>query len=498
MGIFSKKAAKRSNALAYRKPKRLTVRGYAAATIDRLTASFKGSGLSADGDLVSGLPTLRSRARQLFNDVDFARRFISLCQQNIVGPNGIKLQARLINDQGQPDPADSAKLESAFLEWGYSCDVAGRMAWPELQRLVIATVARDGECLVRLHPQHPSNKHGLALQVLETDYLDENLNQDLRDGGRIAMGVEKDKLDMPVAYFLSTRTTPTSSGDVFTFNGRNYVRVPAAQILHIFKADRPQQSRGVTWMVSALRRLNMLSALEEASLVAQRVAAAKMGFFTSPTADEYTGTDTDGEGGAVIDDVEPGSFTQLPDGVGFTSFEPNAPDIYPALLAGLLRGAAAGLGVGYASLSMDNTSANYSSLRQEALADQDHWRTLQRWFTDEFVRPVYEAWIVAAFANDALPFPPRKLEKYRDRQRVLWQPRGWSWVDPAKEAKGNTDAVTLGIISRREIAASQGRDLEEVFGQLAEEEALAASMGITITKEAAKPGGEGLQNGQAE
>ena len=467
---------------------RITLRGFAAAAIDRLTASFRGTSMSADGDIIASLPTLRNRSRQLCMDVDFARRYISLVQQNVAGPHGVQIQARLVNDRFEPDPADSAALERAWRDWGHVAEVGGKLTWPEVQRLVVGTVARDGECLVRMYPGFGGNKYRFGIQVLEADYLDENLNRDLSDGGRITAGIEKDGFDRVQAYYLATRTTPNANGDLYQFGSRSYLRVPAEEIVHLFKTDRPQQTRGVTWLVTAIRRLNMLSALEEAALVNQRIAASKMGFFTSPAGDEFTGSDTEGDndGSAIIEDVEPGTFTQLPAGMDFRDFDPTAPDIFPDFQAGLLRGAASGLGIGYSTLSMDNTSASYSSLRHEALSEQDTWRTVQRWFVDQFIWPVYTAWLNSAVMTEALPMPPRKIAKALDRRRVFWQPRGWAWVDPSKEAKANAEAVSLGTASRREIAAAQGKDLEEVLDQLAEESRMAEARGILIDPQAGR------------
>ena len=44
-------------------------------------------------------------------------------------------------------------------------------------------------------------------------------------------------------------------------------------------------------MAAALTRLKMLDGYEEAELVAARTAASKMGFFTSPDGDGYSGVD---------------------------------------------------------------------------------------------------------------------------------------------------------------------------------------------------------------
>ena len=65
----------------------------------------------------------------------------------------------------------------------------------------------------------------------------------------------------------------------------------------------------------------------------------------------------------------------------------------------------------------------------------------------------------------------------------MWQPRGWTWVDPVKDIQAHTLAYNLGITSLSDIAATQGRDLEDVFDSIAKDAELAEQYGIKITTE---------------
>jgi len=79
-----------------------------------------------------------------------------------------------------------------------------------------------------------------------------------------------------------------------------------------------------------------------------------------------------------------------------------------------LRGIASGMGVSYNSLAGDLEGANYSSLRQGALEDRDYWKTLQQWFIDHFMYPIYEAWLECAILSGALaPLKASNAEKYK-------------------------------------------------------------------------------------
>ncbi len=82
--------------------------------------------------------------------------------------------------------------------------------------------------------------------------------------------------------------------------------------------------------------------------------------------------------------------------------------------------------------------------------------------------------------TNALALPPEKYSKFTE---VLWQPRGWSWVDPLKDQKANAEGVALGVMTRSDIAASQGKDLEEIFEQLQREKTMAEQYGLSFGTE---------------
>jgi capsid protein len=64
-------------------------------------------------------------------------------------------------------------------------------------------------------------------------------------------------------------------------------------MIHAFLPERAMQTRGAPWMSPVIADLKMLNGYREAELVAARVGASKMGFFTSPTGDGFTPDDTD-------------------------------------------------------------------------------------------------------------------------------------------------------------------------------------------------------------
>ena len=62
--------------------------------------------------------------------------------------------------------------------------------------------------------------------------------------------------------------------------------------------------------------------------------------------------------------------------------------------------------------------------------------------------------------------------------------RGWAWVDPKKDMESNILANKQGIKTQAEIVSEQGKDLEDVYSQLAKEKELREFYGITTLNDA--------------
>ena len=462
-------------------------RSFAAGDVDTPTQNFLGSNLSVNEELRRSLPRMRARSRQLCMDNDYAKRFLHMVKTNVVGPSGINLQCQFLNDKGEQDIADCQMVEGKFREWGKrkNCSIDGQVSWLSLQALVISTIARDGEVLVE-KISNRKNKFGLRLRVMECDHLDINHNEIWRNGNRVVMGVEMDNTDKPVAYHLSDLHPGGSAG-----NGhQKRRRVLATNMLHIFITERPGQVRGIPWMHTAIKRLNMLGGYEEAELVAARIGASKMGFYTTPEGDGPSassfapGSDDDDDGGDydLVEEVEPGLIQNLPVGAAFTSFDPTHPTTaYADFTREVLRGAASGLNVAYNTWANDLEGVNFSSIRSGVLDERDQWRVVQTWLADELHGEVFDDWFNwQVDFGELTKLPQDKLEtKFAD---ITWQARGWDWVDPLKDVRAKAEEYELGVTTLTDIAASKGKTLLDIFKQKRAELDLAEEYGLEVGK----------------
>jgi lambda family phage portal protein len=297
------------------------------------------------------------------------------------------------------------------------------LCFSEIERLLARSTPESGEIFVRIitGQKFSRSKVPMALEVIEADYLDDNYNGTADNGNQIRMGVEVDKWFRPVAYHFFQM----HPGD-FQYNSegvRPRIRVPAAQVNHLFRTDRPGQTRGIPWFSSALTRLRHMSGYEEAEVIAARASACQMGFITTPDP-EFEGEGV--EDGERVQSFEPGKITTLSPGESFESFSPNRPSgLLDPFMRYMLRGVAAGVGVSYETLSKDYSQSNYSSSRLALLDDRDTWRQLQSWMIEVFHQRVFEAWLEMAVLSGALNLPGFETtpERYQD---VRWIAHGWS------------------------------------------------------------------------
>lgn len=462
---------------------------YEAAKVDRLTNSWTKQIASADAEICNELSTIRARMRDLSRNNDYAARFLNLSKQNIVGADGIQLQAKPIIQRfngggGKPGDIDKPAKEIIETAWGRfcklgNCTVCGTMSMRDADNMTIETTARDGEYLIRM-VRGFDNEFGFALQLIEADFLDETLNMNLPNGNFIRMGVEFDRWRRPVAYHILSK----HPGDILYSSTEitqrtKHIRIPANEIIHPYIKKRANQTRGVSWMVTPAYRLNMVGGYEEAELVAARVAAAKMGFFKSADGEGYEGEDTtDEDEHEPIMEAEPGTFDKLPTGMDFVKWDPDHPSTaFEAFVLATLRGVASGFNVSYTALTGDLRSVSYSSIRQGALDERDGWRCGQGWLVEHVKQVVYENWLEMAMLTGAVNLPPRKIEKFKN---VAWRARGWEWVDPLKEVTANKLAVASGQKSPQMIAAAQGKTLREVLEEIAEARDIAESLNLYI------------------
>lgn len=501
---------------------RLTQRiraGYDAGGISRINAQWGISAGNANRELRWGLANMRARSRELERNDPYAKKFLELVEINIIGPAGINMQSRAGDMGPAPDfkfTQDKAANSIIEREWAAfsrvgQFDVTAKLSRAAFERLLIRAIARDGEVLVK-PVADPTSRWGLRLQILEADWLDEKLNEDLPNGNRIVMGVELDPSGKPVAYHLRTR----HPGDVHRNISSERVRYTADQISHYFIAERPEQVRGTPWMHAAMNKLYQLGEFDEAAILAARLGADKFMVLedtegtAADLADGAMPMPDDGslpsinEGtGALFYQSQKGSIDILPRGTKVADWDPNYPsDTYGPFMKAALRGVSSGLpGVSYESLSNDREGVTWTSIRHAVLDEREAWKALQKWLIDAYAFDVFTLWLDASLLSPKKPLaylPASKRDKFL---APVFTGRRWDWVNPKDDMEAKEKALALRLTSHRRVLAEQGIDLEELLAEIQDDRALAATYGVDLDavlkksapaapSPAAKPNGE--------
>jgi lambda family phage portal protein len=463
--------------------------GFAGAAVNRLTASMSTWSGSLNADLDGNLVILRARARQLAANNAYGRRFLNLAATNIVGNDGLpKLQVRALQNQRDPnkptalDKAANDAIEIHWDQWGQAADIAGRLTWSMLLRLVVKAVARDGEALVRL-VRRRDLPYGLALQLLEIDRLDDALNR-VGSGATIRQGVEIDGSGRPLAYWVKT----THPGEAYAVAASQYERIPAGDILHVFLPERAEQVRGYPWFHAVLNDSAQLGEFMKSAVIAARIGASKIAALerSEDSLDQTAMMGDAASGNAIQMNVEAGEMFELPPGYKLNSWDPEYPHAnFDSFLKACLRGIASGMDVAAHNLTGDMTEVNYSSARIAELAEREQWMALQDWLIACLVRPVYKEWLNIALLRGDITFPVSgkalpfdRYDKFAAASR--FQGRRWQWVDPHVEVEAAQLLIANGLASRTEIAAAKGRDFSDVLDELQMEDQALAAAGLKI------------------
>jgi predicted nucleic acid-binding protein len=217
---------------------------------------------------------LLSKSRDLARRNVWAHAALEAYVSNAIG-TGIKPQSMITQS-----PLREA-VHRLWADWTLDADVAGLTDFYGLQALACRAMLEGGECLIRLRPRPPDAGLvvGLQLQLLEPEHLPITLNSTLDNGHVIRSGIEFDALGRRVAYHLY-RHHPDEGAVAHMSTGLDTLRVPAAEIVHLFRPLRPGQIRGEPWLARALVKLHELDQYDDAELVRKKTAAMFAGFVT--------------------------------------------------------------------------------------------------------------------------------------------------------------------------------------------------------------------------
>jgi capsid protein len=148
---------------------------------------------------------------------------------------------------------------------------------------------------------------------------------------------------------------------------------------------------------------------------------------------------------------------------------------YAAFSMDLLRELARCLGLTYESATGDNVGATYSSLQAATTEIFAITKARRRNIMAPFCQPIYEAWLEEEIEAGSLPFPGSIAGFLANRTaacRAEWRGDPRPQADDLKKAKAHEVWKRLGVMSDAMICTDLGADVDDVYQQLAQEQAL--------------------------
>lgn len=431
---------------------------YDAATTGNRGASWKRSSTDADG-AAANRSRIAFTGRDMIRNTALALRAQTVIANNVVG-DGIIWK---VNGGTERRKKALRKVLKAHFD-STSIDADGRSNLYGLQRLVLNAVVSDGEVLIRRRRR--SNRDGFALpfqiEVLEIDHLDT-----ARDGllgfsgavGEVREGIEYDAIGRRIAYWLF----PRHPGAMRTWRGSlESKRVPASEIIHIYRQDRPKQMRGVSWFAPVALNLQDLADGQDAQIMRQKIAACFAAFRVAPEAEYETPDPSKTSDVAGLSTMVPGRIQNLAPGEDIRFSAPPSVDGYDTFTRLILQTVASGMGITYEALSGDLSKVNFSSARMGRM-EMDRNVSAWQWLMmiPQMMQPLatwaLEAWNI----SNGL--------RMDDGLVLDWVPPHRMLVDPAREIPALRDEVLAGFASRQGQIRRLGYDPEEIVAEQIED-----------------------------
>lgn len=494
-----------------------------ARRLDRDLAMWAPALRSADVDLLPEKQLLDARSRDIARNDGYIQSGIDINRDGIVG------SAYLLNSKpsykvlGLDDTwaeEFQEEVEEKFTLFAESpnnwLDASRINTLTELVRLAVGVHSFGGEILAAAEwIRDPHRPYNTAIQMIDTDRLS-NPNGEM-DSQYLRAGVERNRYGAPDAYhILMAHPSDYTLGD----DSYRWKRVPIRkpwgrmQMIHIYEQNRPDQTRGVSAMVAALKEMKITKKFRDVVLqnavvnatyaasiesdlpsdvVMQQMGGGNVGKAAIENfATQYLGAIAKYSGnsrnmhidGVKIPHFFPGTRLQLrpagqPGGVG-TEFETS-----------LLRYIAAALGLSYEELSRDFSKTNYSSARAAMNTTWKHLQAKKKVVADKFASHAYRLWLEEALNKGRLSTAPKNAvamwyenSEYADAFSACeWIGASRGQIDELKETQAAVLRMKYGLGTLESELARLGHDWRKVARQRKREKALNDEYGLTVEED---------------
>jgi len=416
---------------------------------------------------------LRSRARYEVANNSYAKGIVLTLANYVVG-TGPRLQ--LLTD----DPEVNRQVEKEFMRWAKAIGLAHKL------RTMRIAQCESGECfgLLATNPRVEAPVQ-LDLRLVEADqvatpWLLPSHRQGIGSTSTVD-GIFFDEFGNPVAYTV-LRQHPGDNGLLRT-GGVDYDVLPAEAVIHLYRAERPGQSRGVPEVTSSLSLFAMLRRYTLAVLGAAEHAALPSGVI-------YTDAPADADAAGVdpMDEVEldRGTWMTMPYGWKIGQIKAEQPTtVYGDFKHEVINEIARCLNMPFNIAAGNSAGYNYASGRLDHQAFFKAIRIDQCFLGDIVLDRVLRAWLSEAVLIEGYLPQPARLRDAEFPHQWFWD--GLEHVDPQKEATAQATRLASNTTTLAAEYAKAGLDWESELRQRARELALMRELGLTPQQSAPTP-----------
>jgi len=310
----------------------------------------------------------------------------------------------------------------------------------------------------------------LRLMVIEGERLDWTMTRS-QNGNRAVQGVEIDGEGRPVAYHI---LRDTWEGAMLPM-GMGTTRIPADEIIHLFRRRRPGQVRDVSWLAPILWSLRDLTEYDTTLIRKAYVEACLAVVVTGGETD--TLSDTSGgllqdSAGRTVEAIEPQMILYRSGPGEVTTVSPSGGGSHLGFAKRTLEAASVGTGLTYDQVSGDLSGANYSSLRAGKIEFRRHLEQVQYTLLVPVMCSRIAQWFFQRGAETGLFDGPMPLARHI--------PPSPEMVDPGKDGAALLMLVRAGFLSPQEVAGMLGSDFDQVMSDIAKANAVTDEFGLIL------------------
>lgn len=432
--VFPEWAARRAHA-------RYITQSYDAARRSNVDDWTSARNSSADAEVDRAKEILTSRSRDLIRNNPYANKALNVICSNTIG-------AGIVPTINGRNGTQEKKIKAFFDETVNTIefDFYGKFDFYSQQNVGLKSAVEGGECFVIRR----FRQGRLCIQLLESEFL--NTNIDNGPSGNTHKGIEYDDQGIPSAYHIYVKHPDQ---DVF----QKSIRIPAKDVIHLYRPDRIGQSRGVPWSHPCIEALKDLGDFQYSTLVKQKVSACLVGVLTSNSESNLPPEVLEKRRNEKLM-MQPGHMFRANPGEDVKFSTPPTSTGYSEFVRENLRAIAAGYGISYESLSGDYSQTSFSSGR---LGHHEFRRNIESWRWNFFI-PMFCDKIFIWFKDYA------KLKGYDvEGLKVDWVPPAYVMIDPTKEIAAEKEAVKAGFKSRSRVIRELGDNPDLVREEILKE-----------------------------